>query len=58
MKLTNEQVLALTTKIINSISDFAMVEVKDLNVEEVLFCLEVTKQAVVNRTSEVLRKEA
>lgn len=57
MKLTNDQVLSLTCKIIGAISEFAQVEVRDLNVEEVLFCLEVTKQAVVSRTSEVLRKE-
>ena len=57
MKLSNDQVLNLTTKIIDTISDFAKKEVKDLTVEEVLFCLEVTKHAVVSRTSEVLRKE-
>lgn len=57
MKLTNDQIVTLTTKIIGTISEFAKVEVKDLTVEEVLLCLEVTKQAVVSRTSEVLRRE-
>lgn len=46
MHLTDEQVLTLSSNIIKTIADFAEKEVKDLNIKEVLYCLEITKNAV------------